>query len=206
MNTLSHYFPDLSAEQQTRFAALTDIYSEWNSRINVISRKDLQNFEIHHLLHSLSIARITGFSQGNRILDVGTGGGFPGIPLAILFPEAEFFLLDSIDKKIRVVTAVAEQLRLMNVRTLRKRAEDEKGLYDFVISRAVAPFHELVRLTSGKIRRGNTSSLGNGLIALKGGELGSELRGYETRTKVWNIAEFFKEPFFETKKIVYLPV
>jgi len=173
--------------------------------INVISRKDMDNFQVHHVLHSLAIGKIISFLPGTRILDVGTGGGFPGIPLAILFPECEFTLLDSIEKKIRVVSAVAEELELNNVIPARKRAEDEKRKYHFVVSRAVTEFQGFVKLTEKNIEKTGKNNLKNGIIYLKGGELADELAPFKSRVTIWNISDFFKEPFFETKKIVYLP-
>lgn len=198
------YFPSLTSEQQEKIARLEEIYGKWNSMINVISRKDMDNFMIHHVLHSLSIAKIISFKPGTRILDVGTGGGFPGIPLAIMFPDTEFTLLDSIEKKIKVVSAVAEELNLKNVIPLRKRVEEEKRKYHFILSRAVTAFPSFVAMTSGKIEREGANSLGNGIIYLKGGDFEEELAKYKNRAFVWNISNYFSEPFFETKKIVYL--
>ena len=198
------YFPSLSDLQKERLSRLKEIYFRWNAMINLISRKDMENFMTHHVLHSMAIAKIITFSSGTRILDVGTGGGFPGIPLAIMFPDAEFTLLDSIDKKIKVVNAVTEELKLENVLPLRKRAEDEKGRFDFVISRAVTAFPEFVNLTTKNITIGGTNSLRNGIIYLKGGDFEEELVPYKKRADVWDIKDFFSEPFFETKKIIYL--
>lgn len=200
------YFPALEESQKEKIARLEELYVLWNSRINVISRKDMENFFIHHVLHSIAIAKVISFRQGTKVLDVGTGGGFPGIPLAILFPETEFTLLDSIEKKIRVVTAVKEDLGLANVIPCRKRAEEEKGKFDFVVSRAVMGFGEFVKLTRKNISGESENELSNGIIYLKGGDLSDELAGFENRARIWNISEFFSEPFFETKKVVYLPV
>jgi 16S rRNA (guanine527-N7)-methyltransferase len=198
------YFPSLPGSQREKLTALKDIYGRWNSLINVISRKDIENFNIHHLLHSLAIARIISFTPGTRILDVGTGGGFPGIPLAILFPETQFTLLDSIEKKIKVVNAVAEELKLDNVTTLRKRVEDEKNRYDFVVSRAVTDFREFASLTLKNIDTRGSNDLKNGILYLRGGDLTDDLERFGEKLKIWNISDFFDEPFFETKKIVYL--
>jgi 16S rRNA (guanine527-N7)-methyltransferase len=170
----------------------------------VISRKDIEHFEIRHLLHSLSIAKIVSFLPSTRILDVGTGGGFPGIPLAILLPDAEFTLLDSIAKKIRVAASVASELGLKNVITKVSRAEEEKGKYDFVISRAVTSFNDFVDLTKKNIIKGGINTLPNGLICLKGGDLKDELKRYRNEVRIWNISDFFSQPFFATKKIVFL--
>jgi len=200
------YFPLLTDSQREKFSLLKHIYDRWNRMINVISRKDMDNFMVHHVLHSLSIAKIISFLPGTGILDVGTGGGFPGIPLAILFPEAEFTLLDSKKKKIKVVKSVVNELGLKNVTPVRKRAEDEKGSYDFVVSRAVTEFRRFVNLTLKNLDKPGKNSLRNGIIYLKGGELSDELAQFGNRVKVWNIKDIFNEPFFETKKIVYLPV
>jgi len=204
--TFWRYFPSLSDSQKEKLSHLRDIYEKWNSKINVISRKDIDNFDTHHLLHSLSIAKVITFLPGTSILDVGTGGGFPGIPLAIIFPDSEFTLLDSIGKKIKVVESVADELELKNVSALIKRAEDEKNKYDFIISRAVMEFPGFVKLTNKNIEPGGKNNLRNGIIYLKGGDLTEELKPFKNKVKVWNIKEFFIEPFFETKKIIYLAI
>ena len=172
--------------------------------INVISRKDMDNFMVHHVLHSMSIAKIINFAPQTRILDVGTGGGFPGIPLAIMFPDAEFTLLDSIEKKIKVVTSVTGELGLKNVRPLRKRVEEENRKYHFIISRAVTGVSEFVKITFKNIDNSEINSLRNGVIYLKGGDLSSEIAEFNERLTVWNIKDFFTEPFFDTKKILHL--
>ena len=198
------YFPSLSGRQIEQLSELQQIYERWNRMINVISRKDMDNFMVHHLLYSMAIAKITSFVPKTRILDVGTGGGFPGIPLAIMFPDAEFTLLDSIEKKIKVVSAVAGELELKNVIPLRKRVEDEKGKYHYIISRAVTEFQGFVRLTLKNIDNTQINSLKNGIIYLKGGDLSAESAMYKKKLTIWDIKDFFSEPFFETKKIIHL--
>jgi 16S rRNA (guanine527-N7)-methyltransferase len=203
--SIFRYFPELSIVQRAGLSRLRNIYELWNSKINVISRKDMDNFFIHHVLHSLSIAKVISFLPGTTVLDVGTGGGFPGIPLAIVFPESEFILLDSIGKKIKVASAVSEELALKNVKLLRKRAEQEKGKYDFIVSRAVTVFPRFVKLTSKNLIKNGNNSLKNGILYLKGGELDRELTQFRNRVTVWEISDFFSEPYFQTKKIIYLP-
>ena len=198
------YFPSLSGKQIEQLSELQQIYEKWNCMINVISRKDINNFMVHHLLYSMAIAKIISFAPKTRILDVGTGGGFPGIPLAIMFPDAEFTLLDSIEKKIKVVSAVAGELKLKNVIPLRKRAEEEKGKYHYIISRAVTGFQGFVKMTLKNIDNTQINSLKNGIIYLKGGDLSAESAMYNKKLTIWNINDFFSEPFFETKKIIHL--
>lgn len=204
MESILRYFPDLSEVQIKQLTDLHDIYRFWNSRINVISRKDLDNFYIRHVLHSLAIARFTEFAPGTRILDAGTGGGFPGIPLSIFFPDSLFFLLDSVGKKIRVVKSVALETGLKNIIAVRKRIEEEQDRYDFVVARAVMEFTDLVKLIRKNIAPVSRNKVKNGILALKGGEISSELRSFTGKTVVCNIKDFFSEPWFETKLLVYM--
>ncbi len=203
---LEKYFPEMTAQQKEKFCLLETLYREWNSKINVISRKDIDNFCIHHLLHSLSIAKVISFAPGTKILDVGTGGGFPGIPLAIMFPDSYFTLLDSIGKKIKVVSEIAGATGLKNVRPVCARAEEHIGKYDFIVSRAVTTFENMVRIAEGKILREGKNTLPNGIITLKGGDLNRELGKYLSKTSVFEISSFFSEPYFRGKYVVYMPV
>ena len=206
MKTIINYFPSLSPNQLNQFEALFNLYSEWNAKINVISRKDIQNLYVHHVLHSLAIAKFINFTPATRILDVGTGGGFPGIPLAIFFPELEFVMIDSIGKKIKVVNEVAQAISLTNVEAFHRRAQEEKGKYDFVVSRAVLPLTELVKLVRQNISPKERNALNNGLICLKGGDLETELKPFKNKAEVFPLSFYFSESFFETKKLVYLPI
>lgn len=205
MDELLRYFPDLSPAQRERFAAMGPLYAQWNARINVISRQDTEHFYLHHVLHSLAIARVVDFAPGARILDAGTGGGFPGIPLAVLFPQVHFTLVDSIGKKTKVAADIAGQLSLENVSVVNARIESLPEQYDFVVSRAVARMEKIVAWTRGKIRPGKSSSLPNGILCLKGGDLADELAPFP-RAKIYDISAFFCEEFFETKRVVYLPI
>ena len=196
----------LTALQFQQFAALDALYRDWNGKINVISRKDIDNLYEHHILHSLSIAKVLPFQPQSKILDVGTGGGFPGIPLAILFPQCEFTLIDGIGKKVRVAQEVATAIGLTNVTCIQERAEDEKGKFDFVVSRAVMPLPDLVRLVQKNISRTQRNAIPNGLLVLKGGDLDEELRPFQKRVEVTPISHFFAGEWFETKQVIYLPM
>lgn len=198
------YFPDLSEGQIKKFGLLEELYCEWNAKINVISRKDMDSFGIHHVLHSLAIARVLRFCPGTKVMDVGTGGGFPGIPLAIMFPEVDFYLVDSIGKKIKVVNGVAEALGLKNVKAEQIRVEDTAGKQDFIVSRAVTAFPAFVELTRNKIRKESANELPNGILYLKGGDFEEEIKPYAERVQVYDIPDFFEDEFFETKKVIYL--
>ena len=204
MELILKYFPDLTEEQKRQFAALYDLYTDWNSKINVISRKDIENLYEHHVLHSLGIAKVIRFKPGTKVMDLGTGGGFPGIPLAILFPEVQFHLVDSIGKKVRVATEIAGSIGLKNVTTRHARAEEEKQLFDFMVSRAVMPLTDLLKIIRKNISPKQQNALPNGLICLKGGELERETMPVKNKTTMWNLKEFFGEEFFETKKVVYV--
>lgn len=203
MELIKKYFPNLSPTQEAQFAALDALYRDWNAKINVISRKDIDNLYEHHVLHSLGIAQVIRFKPGTRVMDLGTGGGFPGIPLAILFPEAQFHLVDSIRKKILVCTEVAQALGLTNVTTRWCRAEEEKERFDFVVSRAVMPLADLVKLIRKNISPKQQNALPNGLLCLKGGELAHETLSLRSHTDITPLTDYFEEEFFLTKKVVY---
>ena len=205
MEEILKYFPDLTAIQIEQFQKLSDLYNDWNAKINVISRKDIDELYTKHVLHSLAIAKIQKFEPGTYILDVGTGGGFPGIPLAILFPETRFYLIDVILKKINVVKAVAEALELKNVKAEQIRAENVKGDFDFIVSRAVTNMPDFVSWIKDKIKKQHKHELKNGILYLKGGDLTEELKNFPKATE-FNITEFFEGEFFETKKVVHLPL
>ena len=198
------YFTTLNNEQQEQFAKLEALYKDWNQKINVVSRKDIDELYLRHVLHSLGIAQIQTFNEGSQILDVGTGGGFPGIPLAILFPNVKFTLVDAIGKKIKVVDEVVEGLGLQNVKTYHSRVEEIPGQFDFIVSRAVAAMPTFVHWTKGKIKKESSHQRKNGILYLKGGDLTEELKGYET-VQVFDLNEYFEEELFETKKVVYVP-
>jgi 16S rRNA (guanine527-N7)-methyltransferase len=206
MDLVLKYFPGLTDEQKDRFAQLKELYLEWNAQINVISRKDTDDFYERHVLHSLGIAKIMQFAPGSSVLDIGTGGGFPGIPLAILFPEAEFHLVDSIGKKIKVVQGVADALGLKNVRATHARAEDIKEQFDFIVSRAVTAMPQFMPWTKGKFLKRSINPLRNGILYLKGGDLSEELAPLRHPYVVHPLNEFFAEEFFETKAVVYVKV
>ena len=200
------YFPDLSESQKFQFAQLYSLYKEWNEKINVISRKDIDNLYINHVLHSLGIAKVISFEPGAAILDVGTGGGFPGIPLAIMFPQSQFHLVDSIGKKITVVKNVAESLGLPNVTAEQARAEQLKGEYDFIVSRAVTRLKEFYSWIHRKAKKKSTHDLFNGILYLKGGDLDEELSELKKPYQLFSLSDYFREEYFETKKIVYVPL
>ena len=201
-----HHFTSLTEKQRDQFTQLGSLYRDWNEKINVISRKDIDNIYTNHVLHSLGIAKVMHFNKGAQIMDVGTGGGFPGIPLAILFPEAEFYLIDSIGKKITVVKEVAQSLGLKNVMAEQIRAEQVKNKYDFVVSRAVTRMKEFYSWVHNRIKPDSHHSLDNGILYLKGGELDEELNELKRPYSLYNLSDYFKEDFFETKKVVYVPV
>ncbi|WP_419034483.1 16S rRNA (guanine(527)-N(7))-methyltransferase RsmG [Dysgonomonas gadei] len=204
MEIILKYFPDISEEEKSQFAALYDLYVDWNSKINVISRKDIENLYTHHILHSLAIAKLIQFTDGTQLMDVGTGGGFPGVPLAILFPKCKFLLVDSIGKKIRVATEVATAIGLKNIQFRHCRAEEVKEKFDFVVSRAVMPLPDLVKIIKKNISKEQRNALPNGLICLKGGNLEGELKPFKKTAEADDLSMFFDEEYFKTKKIVYV--
>lgn len=206
MDIILKYFLNLSEVQQQQFAALYDLYTDWNSKINVISRKDITNLYEHHVLHSLGIAKVMQFRPETTVMDLGTGGGFPGIPLAILFPETHFHLVDSIGKKVKVATEIANAIGLKNVTTRHCRAEEEKQLFDFVVSRAVMPLTDLLKIIRKNIKKEQHNALPNGLICLKGGELEREVMPVKHQTLMYDLKDYFEEEFFETKKVVYVTI
>ena len=203
---IKNYFPEISKSQEEKFIQLQDLYEFWNKQINVISRKDIQELYIRHVLHSLAIAKFIQFKPKTSILDIGTGGGFPGIPLALLFPKSTFHLVDSMAKKIKVVKAISAELELVNVTSEAARAEKITGEFDFIVSRAVAPARKIWQWTHQKIKISTSAENANGIIALKGGDLEIEMKALNKSHQEINIKDYFEEPFFETKKIIYIPL
>ena len=206
MKQILKYFPDLSDEQQRQLAMLEELYRDWNAKINVISRKDIDNLYEHHVLHSMSIAKMINFRPGTKILDFGTGGGFPGIPLAILFPECQFKLIDGTGKKIRVAQEVAQAIGLKNCEPQHLRGEDEKGRYDFVVSRAVMPLPDLAKIVRKNMAREQRNALPNGIVCLKGGDLQSELQPFRHIVDTAELSQWFSEEWFKQKYVIYLPL
>ena len=206
MDIILKYFPKLTERQKEQFAALLPLYEEWNAQINVISRKDMEHFYEHHVLHSLAIAKVMQFKSMCEILDVGTGGGFPGVPLAIMFPDARFTLIDSIGKKIKVVSDVIERVGLDNAKAMQIRAEALEGEYDFVVSRAVTTLDEFVPWVKRKISKSQYHNLRNGILYLKGGDLDAELAPFRKKVRTWDISDFFEEEYVQAKKVIYLPL
>lgn len=204
MDILLKYFPDLTSQQQQQFALLEPLYTEWNAKINVISRKDMESFYVHHVLHSLAIAKVIQFIPGTRIADIGTGGGFPGIPLAIFFPNCRFTLVDSIGKKIKLVNEIVKATGLKNVSTENVRAENLRLKCDFIVSRAVTQMPEFIKWIRHTIQTGGGNTLPNGILYLKGGDLSTELHGITEPITEYPVSAYFSEPFFETKKVVYV--
>jgi 16S rRNA (guanine527-N7)-methyltransferase len=206
LETILKYFKELTPIQIDRISKLKNLYLDWNSKINVISRKDIEEIYTRHVLHSLSIVKIISFAKDTQIVDVGCGGGFPGIPLAILFPHAHFTLVDSIGKKIQVVNQITSALNLKNVTSINDRAENLKAKYDFVVSRAITAFPKFVTITRDLISKKHINAIPNGIIYIKGGDFSSEIETFKKTIEIFNIHNFFDEPFFETKKIIYLPI
>lgn len=205
MELILKYFPDLTEKQISQFKAIEQLYMDWNAKINVVSRKDIDDLYLKHVLHSLGIAKVIQFKDGTSILDVGTGGGFPGIPLAILFPNCNFHLVDSINKKLKVINAIAEEIGLTNVRTTHSRVEVINETYDFIVSRAVTAMPEFTKWVKGKVAKKQQNKFKNGILYLKGGDLTEELKNYKT-VKAYLLSDYFREDFFETKKVIYLPM
>jgi len=204
MEIILKYFPDLTSDQADKFRQLEELYIDWNSKINVISRKDMEHFYERHVLHSLGIAKVIQFTPGAQVLDVGTGGGFPGIPLAIMFPETKFLLVDSIGKKIKVVQEIAQAAGITNVEAIQARAEEVKGKFDFVVSRAVTTLPDFIKWVENKIKRESRNKLKNGILYLKGGDLAAELSAVHNKCEVFNLSDYFEEDFFGTKKVVHV--
>lgn len=206
MNIITKYFPELTSEQIGQFEKLEALYREWNAKVNVISRRDIDNLYEHHVLHSLAIAKFTQFKPGSRILDFGTGGGFPGVPLSIMFPDCQFTLIDGTGKKVRVAQEVADAIGLKNCKPLHRRGEEEKGLFDFVVSRAVMPLDDLAKIVRKNISKEQRNAIPNGIICLKGGELQEETKKYRNVVEMEPISSWFSEEWFETKCVLYLPL
>ena len=206
MNIIQKYFTNLTGLQAEQFAQLEALYNDWNAKINVISRKDIQNLYEHHVLHSLGIAKVVNFKDGTTVMDLGTGGGFPGIPLAILFPNVQFHLVDSIGKKVKVANEVATAIGLKNVKFSHARAEEIKEKYDFVVTRAVMPMVDLMKVARKNIKKEQHNAVPNGIIALKGGELAGEIASMKNICTVWELSDFFEEDYFKTKKVVHVTV
>ena len=206
MQIIEKYFPQLSPTQRQQFEALYDLYADWNQKINVISRKDIENLYEHHVLHSLAIAKELSFRPGTRILDFGTGGGFPGIPLAIMFPEAQFKLIDGTGKKIRVATEVAQAIGLKNCHPVHLRGEEEKEKFEFVVSRAVMPLPDLLKIVRKNISNTQRNSIANGVLCLKGGNVESEIHNMKKIAEVSPLSNWFEEPWFKEKYLIYVPI
>ncbi len=206
MNIIQKYFTNLTGLQAEQFAQLEALYNDWNAKINVISRKDIQNLYEHHVLHSLGIAKVVNFKDGTTVMDLGTGGGFPGIPLAILFPNVQFHLVDSIGKKVKVANEVATAIGLKNVKFSHARAEEIKEHYDFVVTRAVMPMVDLMKVARKNIKKEQHNAVPNGIIALKGGELAGEIASMKNICTIWELSDFFEEEYFKTKKVVHVTV
>lgn len=206
MDTIIKYFPELTERQKEQFAALLPLYEDWNAKINVISRKDMEHFYEHHVLHSLAIAKVIQFKPMSEVLDVGTGGGFPGVPLAIMFPQVRFMLVDSIGKKIKVVNSVIDNLGLQNAKAQQIRVEQLEGEYDFIVSRAVTTLPEFVSWVKKKVSKTQYHKMRNGILYLKGGDLADELFPFRQKVRMWEINSFFEEEYFQTKKVIYLPM
>ena len=206
MEKILQYFTHITEQQRQQFAALDELYHDWNAKINVISRKDIDNLYEHHILHSLAIAKVLHFKDGTHILDFGTGGGFPGIPLAILFPEVSFTLIDGTGKKILVASEVAKALGLKNVVATQRRGEDEKGKYDFIVSRAVMPLPDLVKIVKKNVAKTQQNAMPNGLLVLKGGNIDAEIHNFRRVVEVVPISTFFDEEWFREKNVIYLPL
>lgn len=206
MEQILKYFPNLTATQKSQLAALYDLYSDWNSKINVISRKDIENLYEHHVLHSLAIAKAIQFRPGTRVLDFGTGGGFPGLPLAIMFPDADFKLIDGTGKKIRVAAEVANAIGLKNCHPEHLRGEEEQGKFDFIVSRAVMPLPDLVKIVKKNIAKEQRNSMLNGVFCLKGGNVEAEVRPFRRIAEVMEVSEWFNEEWFNEKQLIYLPL